>query len=211
DLSQVKSARLVFNHTEGASAGSGNVTVNGTNVPVTLTDHPSPTTTDRPLQTEGVDVPVSLIRQGANTFTFNFGSGQFIQVELEVTFNRQRVIGNPPVNSLTMLNLTATNFRFERTNSDPLVMNGTTNLYDMGGVSPATYTAQVITPDSPWLKITSPTTGSVASPALGGGVTPVNFTVDFSNYGAPSDINTDGDIGIIKVTGGTVPLYTGVI
>jgi hypothetical protein len=209
DISQAKSARFVFNNPP--QSGSGTITVNGTNVPFTLLPiHLSPGNNDRVLQLQDLDIPLSAIHQGTNTFTFHFSSGTFTQAELEVSFKQPRVIANPPQMPMKMLNVTTQTFRMERLSTDPLVLNGTTYLYNMGGVSPLAYSASVITPGTPWLKITSPTTGQVSSPATGGGATPLTFSVDYTGMAA-TGTNNDGDIGFIKVNGGGMPVYVAVL
>ena len=213
DLSQAKTARLIFNRT--TTSGNGTVTINGHTTAIPMTSHPVPfdQVVDHSLELEAVNIPISWLKQGSDTFQFSFsdGNAKFTQAELEIAFNQRRVIGNPPVMPMTMLSATATTFRVERLTTDPMQLTGTTYLYSLGSAAPITYNAAVITTKTPWLKITSPTSGTINSPALGGGVTALTFSVDFSDYITPSDINFDGNIAIIKVTGGNMPQYIGVL
>lgn len=213
DLSQAKTARFIFNRT--TTSGNGTVTINGHPTAIPMTSHPVPSdqVVDHSLELEAVDIPVSWLERGSDTFQFRFsdGNARFTQAELEVTFNQPRVIGNPPVMPMGMLSATTTTFRVERLTTDPMQLTGTTYLYSLGSATPIRYNAAVITTKTPWLKITSPTSGTLNSPALGGGVTALTFSVDFSDYTTPSDSNFDGDIAIIKVTGGNMPQYIGVL
>lgn len=213
DLSQAKTARCIFNRT--TTTGTGTLTVNGHTIPIPMTSHPVPgdQVVDHSLELEALTIPLTWLHQGSNTFQFHFSDrhAQFTQTELEVAFNQHRVIGNPPVMPMPMLSATTATFRVERLTTDPMQLTGTTYLYSLGSADPLTYHASVITTQTPWLKITSPKTGIMVSPALGGGVTPLTFRVDFHDYTTPSTFNFDGDIGIIKVTGGNMPQYIGIL
>lgn len=213
DLSQAKTARCIFNRT--TTSGTGTLTVNGHTITIPITYHPVPgdQVVDHSLELEALTIPIAWLHRGSNTFQFHFSDGQaqFTQTELEVTFNQRRVIGNPPVMPMPMLSAITTTFRVERLVTDPMQLTGTTYLYSLGSADPLMYNASVITTQTPWLKITSPTRGIMTSPALGGGVTPLTFRVDFHDYTTPSTFNFDGDIGIIKVTGGNMPQYIGVL
>ncbi|HEU5381358.1 MAG TPA: hypothetical protein VFV38_38525 [Ktedonobacteraceae bacterium] len=213
NLSQAKTVRCIFNRT--TTSGHGTITINGHTTSIPMTSHPVPfdQVVDHSLELEALDIPVSWLKQGANTVQFHFSDSgaRFTQTELEVSFNQPRVIGNPPVMPMPMISATATTFRVERLTTDPMQLTGTTYLYSSGSADPVKYSAAVITTKTPWLKIISPTKGTIHSSALGAGVTPLKFRVDFSDYTTPSRLNFDGDIGIIKVTGGNMPQYVGVL
>src|SRR5207237_2301653 len=65
--------------------------------------------------------------------------------------------------------------------------------------------AQVLNP-RPYLTL-SQTSGTLVSPSYGGGVTPLNMRFNFN--GVSTD--DDGDVVVIKVTGGVMPVYIAVM
>jgi hypothetical protein len=212
DLSQAKSARLIINNS--LTTGSGTVSINGNSAPITVTNHldlDNPTTLIQHVD-HVADIPLNWLHTGSNTIQFSYDNtaATFNQVELEVIFNQQRVLGNPPLNPPPQIGVTTSTFREERINSDPMQLTGTTYIYNGGTSAPVTYNASVITPDSTWLHITPPTTGTLTSPALGGGLTPLTFSVDYTNLNPPVT-GLDGDIGVIRITGGVMPMYVVVI
>lgn len=211
DLTQAKSARLIFNNS--LNTGSGTAIINGHSVPMTVANHIDldvPQTLTQQVDYIA-DVPLSWLHTGSNTIqlTYDNAAARFTQVEMEVTFNQQRVIGNPPLDPPAQIGVTTSNFRAERITTDPMQLTNATYIYNGGTSAPVTYNASVITPEATWLTITSPTTGTLASPALGGGLTPLSFSVDYTNLNTITGL--DGDIGVIKITGGVMPVYVAVI
>jgi hypothetical protein len=208
-LSHTTHARLIFNNS--LTSGSGTVSINGNSTPFVVTNHTDPQVANS-LQTDYVaDVPVSWLHTGSNTIQFQYSdsTAKFNQVELEATFNQQRVLGNPPLNPPVQIGVTIPTFREERITTDPMQLTSKTYLYNGGTATPVTYHASVITSDSTWLHVTSPTTGTLTSPALGGGLTPLTFSVDYTHLNPNTSL--DGDIGVIKITGGVMPMYVVVI
>jgi len=208
DTMQAKTARLTFDTI--AKGGSGTLSVNGNNMPFSLINHAMQVDVNA-LQTNEVDFPANWLHRGSNTFHFTFSdnTSQFIQAEVEVIFNQHRVIANPPFMPPPQIGVTTQTVRVERITTDPMVKTGTTYLYSLGSADPVTYNASVISGGTPWLKISSPTTGTLTSPALGGRVIPLNFSVDFSKPDCCT--RADGNIGVIKITGGVMPQYVAVI
>jgi hypothetical protein len=111
---------------------------------------------------------------------------------------------------MPMLAVTQNNFKLEKLANGPATQTITTQLYALGSAQAVNYSAAVITTDTPWLTIASPTTGSVTSPVVqGGGLVPLNINVNLA--GLPVvDGNGDGEVGVIKVTGGMMPAYIAV-
>lgn len=211
NLTQAKNARLIFNN--NLNTGSGTAIISGHSVPITVTNHIDlevPKNSTKQLDYVA-DVPLSWLHTGSNTIqlTYDNPAAKFTQVEMEVTFNQQRVLGNPPLNPSAQIGVTTPTFREERITSDPMQLTGTTYLYNGGTAAPVTYNASVITPKSTWLKITSPVTGTLTSPALGSRLTPLTFRVDYTHLNPIT--SSDGDIGVIKITGGVMPMYVAVI
>jgi hypothetical protein len=144
--------------------------------------------------------------------SFSLVSGSAAQIEIEVIYNQPRVIGNPPLGSVSMIGSviqstpgqTNQSFRIEKLAGGPNILSRTVYLYSQGSAAPVAYTAQVITPNTPWLSV-SPSTGVLNSPALGGGVVPMNMTVNFSGL----TTSNEGEVGLIKITapGVHMPLY----
>src|SRR5205823_6067522 len=60
--------------------------------------------------------------------------------------------------------------------------------------------------ETPWLTV-SPGTGTLRSPAEGYGLVPLVVSVNFSNI----PVDSDGQVGVIKVTGAHMPVYLGVL
>lgn len=206
DVSKARSARLTFSST--ASSGTGTIRVNGHSIAV-----PAPAVPGNSFdfqQNNEVDIPVSWLVQGANQIVFNDPNKRYVQVELEVVYNTQRVIGNPPLVPMPMLAVTQNNFKVEKLANGPATQTITTQLYALGSAQAINYSAAVITTDTPWLTIASPTTGTVTSPVVqGGGLVPLNINVNLA--GLPVvDGNGDGEVGVIKVTGGMMPAYIAV-
>jgi hypothetical protein len=139
------------------------------------------------------------------TYTGNDGV-DLSQLEVEVVYNQQRVMTIPPQMYMPMLSLTAQSFRVDHLVTDPLIYTGTTYLYSLGYGLPVPFTATVISTETPWLTV-SPGTGTALSAPLGGGVTPIHFRIDFTGF--PND--SDGQVGVIKVTGGQMPVYLAVL
>lgn len=208
DTTQAKTARLTFDTI--AKSGSGTLSVNGNSMPFSLINHAMEVDVNA-LQSDEVDFPAQWLHPGTNTFhfTFNDNTSEFIQAEVEVIYNQHRVIANPPVVPPPQIGLTTQAVRVERITTDPMVKSGTTYLYSLGSAAPVNYSLSVVSGGTPWLKITSPTTGRLISPALGGKVIPINFSVDFSMPDCCT--RADGNIAVIKITGGAMPMYVAII
>jgi hypothetical protein len=211
DLTQAKSARLIFNN--NLNTGSGSAIINGHSIPITVVNHIDvevPQTLTQQVDYVA-DVPLSWLHTGSNTIqlTYDNSAAKFTQVEMEVIFNQHRVLGNPPLDPPPQIAVTIPTFREERITKDPMQLTSATYLYNGGTSAPVTYKASVITPEATWLTIRSPATGTLSSPALGGGLTSLSFSVDYKSIDAETSL--DGDIGVIRITGGVMPVYVVVI
>jgi hypothetical protein len=202
NVATARSARLLYN---GSAPASFTVLVNGQ--PITI-----PTQTCcffNALNT--AEVPVTSLRQGANTLEFRYDGAlsalpDLTQVELEVVYNQPRSLTVTPMGPMAMIGLTNQGFRVDHLAGDPSVHTLTTFLYSQGSANPVSYSASVITPDTPWLTV-SPTSGSLVSPALGGGIAPLNLQLNFGAVGTDSD----GEVGVVRIDGGSMPMYVAVL
>jgi hypothetical protein len=202
NVSQARSARLLFN--SPASNGGGTVTVNGTQLRLSPPALPSEQTVSY------LSVPVSALRQGTNQVVFNTNAS-LAQVELEVVYSQARVIGNPPVTPMPEIALTTNNFMVQHLTTDPPIHTIRTFVYSQGSADALPYTAAVLA-GSNWLTIASGGAGTVQSIPAGGAIIPIVMNVDATKI--PVTTNTDADgqqVGIIKVTGGYMPAYIGVL
>lgn len=201
---QGRTARLLFN---GSAPSTFTASINGNLVTLT------PQSTNnwlRSLVTS--DFPASWLRQGNNSIVLTYngdltnGPG-ITQVEVEVVYNTPRVLPAPVhTDPMAMLGVTAQNFRFDHNPTDPMVVTATTNVYSLGWANPVPFQATVVSTETNWLTVT-PASGVANSPALGGGVVPLTLHVDFTNLSTDSN----GEVGVIKVTGGGMPVYIGVL
>jgi hypothetical protein len=214
DLSKVRSARLLFN----APLPQGmTVTMNGNS----LTSFPAVANapdTIQPLNVyELTPTQLTQLRSGNNAFAFHtsglIGYVGASQLELEVVYNQQRVLTNPPQDFMPMFGVTSSNFRYDKLTGQPdSIMTGTTYLYAMGGEVPHNYTIQQIYPAAnPWFTITTPLSGALTSIAAGGQMVPISWQIDFSKFTQPS---VDQDVGrpaIIKISGGAMDVFIGIV
>jgi hypothetical protein len=147
---------------------------------------------------------------GSNSIAFTYtgnDSADISQVEIEVVYNRQRVMPVPsPVHMMPMLGITSQSLRVDHLSTDPAVYTSTAYLYGLGSTATVNWSAAVISTETPWLSV-SPAAGQVTSPLLGGGVQPLVKSVDFSGLTTDSD----GEVGVIRITGGNMPLYFAVL
>jgi hypothetical protein len=94
---------------------------------------------------------------------------------------------------------------------DGSLQTKTTYLYSLGGASPVNYTLSMPSgSEAPWLTLNTPTSGTITSIPSGGSLVPITFTVDFSKVPANDDGEAVNIIGVLKVTGGTMPVYVGI-
>lgn len=202
---QGRTARLLFN---GSAPSTFTASINGNLVTLT------PQSTNSWLRSlVTTDFPASWLHQGNNSVILTYngdlssGGPGITQVEVEVVYNTPRVLPAPMhTDPMAMLGVTAQNFRFDHTSTDPMVVTATTNVYSLGWANPVPFQATVVSTETNWLTVT-PASGTANSPALGGGVVPLTLQVDFN--GLSTDSN--GEVGVIKVTGGGMPVYIGVL
>jgi hypothetical protein len=157
-------------------------------------------------------VPTSYLRQGVNQLllTVAHGDAEISQVELETVFGTAKPpVPDPSTHEMPMAQATTNNFRVDHLAGASPVITLTTGLYDLGGTSTVTYTVDVLTP-RPWIGV-DPAQGTLLSPALGGGVTPLNIRLDLTG------VHTDdeGDVLVLRVNGGpapqNMPIYIGIL
>jgi hypothetical protein len=203
DVSLARSARILYN---GSAPDSFTVNVNG---------HPLTIPTKQCCFFDALnsaEFPAAWLRQGANTLTFGYNGSlsalpDLEQVEVEVVYNEPRTIPVPvDTMPMPMLAVSTASYRVDHLPSDAPVYTATTYLYSFGAGDPVDYTAQVITTDTPWLTV-SPAMGTVRSAALGGGMAPLTLAVNFAGLTTDSD----GAVGVIKVTGGNMPAYIAIL
>jgi hypothetical protein len=211
NVAQAASARLLFN---GAFTSPLTVSVNGQvlttfpatggNVEVTLNSY------------ELTPAQRAFLVTGNNSFVFS-GSGVLFpgltQFELEVVYNQARVIGNPPLMPMPMLNFTDQNLRMDCLQNDPNpVKVATTLLYSLGSAPPVNYTLSLVypTPQPNWLQILSPLTGSVTSPVVGGALVPVQLQVDCNLFPNIPDPQVGIPV-ILRADGGAMPVYVALL
>ncbi len=202
DTSQWQTAKIMFNGV--SDTGAFNLIVNGHRVRV-------PTYTCCFLNTLNTyDFPASWLRLGANVVTLAYagiGDAEISQVELEVVTNQPRVMENPTsMAPMPMLGVTTQNFRIDHTSGDPMVNITNTFLYSLGASAPLNYNAATVSSESPWLTV-SPSDSTIRSPAMGFGMVRLSLAVDFTNI----PVDSDGQVGVIKIIGGNMPLYIGVL
>ena len=202
DTSLVHSARVLFNGT--SDSGSIIVNLNGHEQTVPAATCCYQNTLNQ------YDLPANWLTTGANYLSFSVpqgGGAEISQYELEVVYNEHRVmVDPPPVHDMPMLSTSAMSFRFDHTNGQGMTYTGTTYLYNLGSTAQVPYTAAVISTETPWLTV-SPGSGVATSPMLGGGVIPLSLHVDMT--GIPVD--ADGQVGVVKITGGNMPVYVAVL
>jgi hypothetical protein len=201
---QGRTARLLFN---GSAPSTFTASINGNLLTLT------PRLTDNWLRSlVSAEFPANWLRQGNNsvilTYDGDLDDGPGItQVEVEVVYNQPRSLPPPQHTApMPMLGVTAQNFRFDHAAGDPTVHTATTNLYSLGWANSVPFTATVVSTETNWLTV-SPASGVAQSPALGGGVIPLTVSADFSSLSTDSN----GVVGVVKVTGGAMPLYLGVL
>lgn len=202
-LSDAKTVYILGN---GRSGAGGSVTINGHTVPMT-------TAGDGHggyfLSLSYAEVPASWLRTGQNDISFS-GEG-YAQVELEVIFNRKREM--PPVqdHAVPMISATGQNFFVERMPDEPSTKTVTTYLYSLGAPVPINYSATASSV-TPWLKVSSGGSGTLTSPALGGSLLPITMSIDFSHPILNTEnARREGRYGWVKIDGGHMPVYLGVL
>jgi hypothetical protein len=199
-----RSAVLRLNGT--ASNGRLDLTVNGQPMTINMAN------TGYQNVLNSASIPVSWLRTGANNLVFTSNpasnNADFSEVQLEVVYNQQRPATQPDHMDLVpmpMLQATANNFRIDHLRTDPNTYTATTYLYNIGSTQNLTYTAEVLNP-RPYMSL-SQTSGTLTSPSYGGGVTPLYMRFNFA--GVSTD--DDGDVIIVRINGGVMPVYIGVM
>jgi hypothetical protein len=211
DVTQAARARLIFN---GAYSSPLTVSLNGHllntfspvagNVEVTMNNY------------EFTPAQLAFLTTGNNAFQFTTNNAIFpglTQFELEVIYNQPRVIGNPPLTPMPMLNFTSQNLRMDCLQNDPNpVKTVTTFLYSFGSAAPVNYTLTLVfpTPQPPWLQILSPLSGTVISPVLGGALAPVQLRVDCNQFPNLPDPMLGMPV-ILRANGGMMPALTALL
>jgi hypothetical protein len=214
DVSKIRSAKLLFN---GPLRQGMSVKVNGSAL---TTFAPRPNDENKIQYLNSYDftpAQIAQLKNGDNAFEFNTtGLIPYIgvsQLELEVVYNQPRTIGNPPQDFMPMFGVTASNFRYDKLIGQPdSVMSGTSFLYAMGSNVPHNYTIQQINPDAnAWFSLTTPTSGSLSPVPLGGQIVPISWNIDFSKFTSPPEDADAGKPAIIKISGGAMDVYIGVL
>jgi len=201
-ISGITSARLQFNPFDDGSCSHGTYTVSA------LVNGHAVTAAAQPATPAGqgehcydnnlafADVPVSFLKQGANTIKIGRQSDQ---VELEAAFDKPRVINVPAPQAAAILAVTNDNLLTGRP-AGASTVDLTTYLFSQGADVPIPYTVTNRTgTETPWLSIVTPTSGTISSIATGGSLVPITVRIDFSKA------NKDpGNVipGILEVTGG---------
>jgi hypothetical protein len=203
DSSLGTSARVLYN---GYASGTGNLVFNINGHSLTV-----PTRQSGYLYTlNSAEFPAEWLQFGTNNVQILYSGSadaQISQVELEVVYGQPRIMENStPMDPMPMMSVSNMNFRIDHVNGDPTVHTATTYLYSLGGDMPVNYSASVISSETPWLTV-SPTSGTLRSPAQGYGLVPLTLSVNFTNI----PVDSDGYVGVIKITGGTMPVYLGVL
>jgi hypothetical protein len=214
DLSKIRSARLLFN----APLPQGmSVTMNGNPLTTFAAEPGVVDTIQRLNKYELTPTQIAQLKNGNNAFAFHtaglIGYVGASQLELEVVYNQQRTLTNPPQDFMPMFGVTGSNFRYDKLTGQPdSIMTGTSYLYAMGSDIPHNYTVQQIYPAAnPWFTITTPTSGTLTPVALSGQMVPISWSVDFSKFVPPT---TDHDVGrpaVVKISGGAMDVYIGIV
>ena len=204
DVASARSAKLLF-YSKNGTAPAGTLSVNGNQMTIPA----APALNYWNLVLNQFDIPTGWLRSGSNQLVFN-ASNSIAQLELEVIYDTPRAMPPMAMAPMPMLGATNQNLRVEHRTIDPNVQTLTTYLYSQGSSAPVTYTTAVVNPaQTPWLTISSPATGALTSPAAGGQLTPLTLSIDFAALAVQGDLG-NGYLGLIKVTGGNMPLYIGV-
>ena len=221
DLQDIKEARITF---VGVHTG-GSAKLNGTsigNFPAALQYGIEGIPADHDVinaQTETVLTPsqIALHRTGGNQIQITTSRyNRYAAMQIELVYNRARVIDNPPQEFMGMLGVTGNNFRHDRKVGGPTSVTNTTYLYSQGSDEPVDYTIQQINPAAnKWFTLNTPATGTVTSIPKGGNLVPITYTVDLTQTidttPGDSEGSNMGELAVLKITGGGMTVYVGVL
>jgi hypothetical protein len=211
DVTQAAKARLIFN---GAYGSPLTVSLNGQ---LLHTFSPVAGGAEFTINSyEFTPAQLPFLTTGNNAFQFASNNVVFpglTQFELEVIYNQPRVIGNPPLAPMPMLNFTSQNLRMDCLQNDPNpVKTVTTFLYSFGSAATVDYTLTLLfpTPQPAWLQILSPLSGTVTSPVLGGALAPIQLRVDCNQFPNLPDPMLGIPV-VLRANGGMMPVYTALL
>lgn len=221
DLQNVKEARITF---VGVHTG-GSAKLNGTsigNFPATLQYGIEGIPADHDVinaQTEIVlnASQIALLQTGGNQIQITTSRyNRYAAMQIELVYDRARVIGNPPQHFMGMLGVTGNNFRHDRKVGGPTTVTNTTYLYSVGSDEPVNYTIQQLNPAAnKWFTLNTPATGTATSIPKGGNLIPITYTVDLTQTidttPGDSEGSNMGELAVLKIDGGGMPLYVGVL
>jgi hypothetical protein len=193
-LAGATSARILFNPFGQCERGASTVatTVNGHALNVATQPGPEEHCYDNNLAS--ATIPVSWLRHGGNVIRLGRRADQ---LEIEVAFNRPRVIGHPAVTPTPLLGVTGDLLLTGRPRKANTV-DLTTYLFSQGADTPIHYAVASHTgAKTPWLSIVTPASGTITPIATGGRLVPVTVRVDFTKA---TDDPGDAVPGIVMVT-----------